>query len=409
MDYQDWTATAGALGDRYVLRERIGSGQTTTVYTADDVRLEREVAVKVFHGLPGDDGYDRFAAEAQVLGGLSHAGLVTVFDVCLDTDRPWLVMRLVEGGTLGDLIDGEGFEPPAVARLGAQLSDALAYIHERGVVHGDIHADNVLIDEKGRANLTGFGTDGGLDMSADVYALGALLDQCLPPDLGPEWQVVLSSLTDPDPDARPDAIRCGELLRNIADGQTGGIPLPRVEEGVEHVADAERKPRKKTGSYGRPAPPDKARAKDRPPPERRITPAYAGLTGLGLAVVALAVVLITVPSGQPGPSSDGQQENPRVEQPAGGGDLPQPPGQTYPAPAREQGPVSTPPGRDHAKRPRSSTTSPTSPSSGYDQGDGYGDDGYDHDNGNDNDGHQDNGNHRGHGGLLGGILIDGVL
>jgi eukaryotic-like serine/threonine-protein kinase len=373
MDYPDWTTT-GALGDRYVLRAEIGSGRTTTVYSAEDVRLEREVAVKIFHGLPSGDAMARFAAEAQVLGGLSHAGLVTVYDVGLAADPPYMVMRLIDGGPLSERMDEE-LEPRAVARLGAQLSDTLAYVHERGVVHGDIDESNVLIDAKGRGHLTGFGADSGFTRPfGDIYALGMMLSACLPDGLGPEWQVVFSAMTDPDPEERPDAVRCGELFRNLASGETADIPLLADEIDVE-------------------APPAEVAAPAAKP--KKVAPAFAGLAGIGLAAAAVAVVL-TTGSGPPGAPAEDQRQP--VDQPEDEPALPKVPGQTYPdQPAQREVSQQPPTSRESNKNEVSTRTpSPSDENGGQDDEDGPG-------NGNGNGQGNGNGNDD-DGGLLGGIL-----
>jgi len=382
MEHEDWTTT-GALGDRYVLRTRVGSGRTTTVYVADDVRLERQVAVKLLLPDPDEEGFARFATEARVLGGLSHPGLVTVYDANLQANRPYLVMRLVDGEPLSVHADHGELEPVAVAQLGAQLADVLAYVHERGVVHGDLDAANVLIDEQGTGHLTGFGADRGLGRpSGDIHALGMTLAEYLPFDVGPEWRMVLSIMTDHDPDARPDAMRCGELLRNVASGVTNEFPLPDL--------DAEPEPAEPAAAG------NSARTK-------RKHPAYTGLAGIGLAATALVVaVATTLNSGTEGEPS-GEQQNPPAEQEQQPADTQaNPPAQTYPRGSAPQPARQEPPKR--AKPPNSKTTPPrttTSPPYDNDGGNGNGNNGNGNGNGNGRD------DDRGGGGLIG-IIIGGL-
>src|ERR1700741_3385329 len=320
MDHTQWNTT-GTLGDRYVLRTRVGSGRATTVYIADDVRLERRVAVKLFHTTPHEDDLARFAAETELLAGLSHPGLVTVYDVNLDTVLPYLVMRLIDGGPLSEYVDDQDITPSALAQLGAQLADVLNYVHERGIVHGDIDAHNVLIDEQGAGHLTGFGVDRGLRWpSDDIHALGVMLEEGLPQDLGPEWRTVIEMMTDPDLEQRPDAVRCGELLRNLAAGDTTDIPLPRLGSEQEDPLDLLAGPG--AGTLGD--------APTEPPPRKR--PAYAGLAGIGLALAALVAVVVTTTTASPGGQSGEQrQDSPAEEQDAEpGAKLP---AQSYPQPA----------------------------------------------------------------------------
>jgi serine/threonine protein kinase len=317
------------------------------VYAADDVRLQRRVAVKLFHGLPDEDGLTRFAAEARTLAGLSHPGLVTVYDVCLDSDRPYLVMRLVVGSPLAQRLHRGGLEPAAVAHLGAELAEVLAYVHERGVVHGDLDSTNVMVDPRGGGYLAGFGADRGLGRPpGDVYQLGMTLAECLPFDLGPEWRAVLSAMTNRNPDARPDAGRSAELLRNVAAGETASFGLPVLTP------------------Y--PAEPPTVRVQ---PATKRIRPAYAAVAGLGFAASVLAVVVAATAGGSPGQSTGEQLGTPvgrpatsapaatpttqkqqqrrlqlrQQQQPAATRPRPTPPPQTYdasgPGPGRASGPA----------------------------------------------------------------------
>jgi serine/threonine protein kinase len=390
--HEDWT-TAEALGDRYVLRTRVGSGRTTTVYAADDVRLQRPVALKLFHDFADDEAFARFATEARVLGGLSHPGLVTVYDANLEAVRPYLVMRLVDGEPLGTRVQHAGIAPPAVAQLGAQLADVLDYVHQRGVVHGDLDASDVLVDAQGDGHLTGFGADQRLRPSGDIHALGMMLADFVPADIGPEWHAVLSAMTDGDPDRRPDAQRCGELLRNIASGDTNAFPLPTFDDGSQPVFDDER-------AADDPDEPVEAVAGSVPEPRKRMRPAYTGFAGMGLAVTALAIVVATVNTGTTREPAGEEQQNAPAEQQPGGSQV-NPPAQTYPRGSPEE------PGRraqekpaEPVKRPKpptssssSTTTTPPPPSQGDEPGDGPG-------NGNGGG----NGNGRGNGGLLGSIL-----
>jgi serine/threonine protein kinase len=242
-----------------------------------------------------------------------------------------------------------------VAHLGAQLADVLAYVHERGVVHGDIDARNVLVDAQGNGHLTGFGVDRGLGRpSGDVYALGMMLAGCLPYGLGPEWQAVLEYMTDENPDERPDAIRSGELLRNIESGSTSEFPLPIFatdDESYDESYDEQYE------AYDEQD--DEPPAERIAPPKPRMRPvAYTGLAGMGLAVTALAVVLATA-TGSPDQST-GEQRQPQVEQPSDGTHI-QPPGQSYPqGPPEERGEARAPAQKPSRKADKTTTSPPSS-------------------------------------------------
>ncbi|MHA7239294.1 serine/threonine-protein kinase [Arthrobacter sp. TMS1-12-1] len=145
-----------ALAGRYALGERVGSGGMADVYSARDTRLDRDVAVKLFRpGIAG--GIERGSAEARMLAGLDHPGLVRVLDMdsgddagttadAADTGRTaYLVMQLVEGPDLGVLLRSGGpLAPEEVRLLALDLARTLHYIHGRGIVHRDLKPSNVL-------------------------------------------------------------------------------------------------------------------------------------------------------------------------------------------------------------------------------------------------------------------------
>ncbi|XVS62111.1 serine/threonine-protein kinase [Actinosynnema sp. CA-299493] len=280
------TVNGSLLAGRYRLLESVGVGGMAEVYRAEDVVLGREVAVKVFRPGWDDTARHRFEAEVRTLAGLSHPGLVPVHDAGTGGDTPFLVMRLVEGHTLrGEIADGP---LPAwrVRRLGAELAEALAYVHARGVVHRDVKPSNILLDAHDKPYLADFGlahlpgatrltrTDQmvgtaaylapeqvrGVDVDhpADVYALGLVLLECLtghreypggeveaavarlhrsptiPPHLPAELASLLSSMTATAPDRRPTAADCARALRLSPVDDT--VPVP---DGVAKTAAVE--------------------------------------------------------------------------------------------------------------------------------------------------------------------------
>ena len=201
------------LVDRYHLRGLLGRGGMADVYLAQDEVLGRPVAVKVFHSATdalGDPRRQRH--EAELLAGLNHPGLVTVFDAGVDPNqqRAFLVMEIVRGATLGARLTTGPLPENEVRDVGACLADALGYVHGHGVVHRDVKPGNVLFTdaENGRrVKLADFGiarladsanlTDAGLVVGSarylspeqalgaavgpptDVYALGLVLLECL--------------------------------------------------------------------------------------------------------------------------------------------------------------------------------------------------------------------------------------
>jgi serine/threonine-protein kinase len=148
------------LDGRYLIQSRIASGGTSTVYRGLDVRLDRPVALKVMDSrYAGDDQFlTRFQLEARTVARLKNPGLVAVYDQGLDARHPFLVMELIEGGTLRELLGERGPMPPhAVAAVLRPVLGGLAAAHRAGLVHRDVKPENVLISDDGEVKIADFG------------------------------------------------------------------------------------------------------------------------------------------------------------------------------------------------------------------------------------------------------------
>src|SRR4249920_2753277 len=147
------------LAGRYLLHSAIGTGASGRVYLAEDTRLRRRVAVKILHAALAEDTafLRRFRAEAQVAASLHHPHIVTVHDWGED-DVPFMVLELLEGGSLRSILDQEtNLSVPQAARVGRDVASALEYAHARGVLHRDIKPANLLFDEHGIVRVADFG------------------------------------------------------------------------------------------------------------------------------------------------------------------------------------------------------------------------------------------------------------
>src|ERR1700728_1767842 len=166
------------LGKRYRLLSALGTGASAHVYLAEDVSLQRHVAVKVLQpGLATDESFlKRFRAEARSVASLNHPHVLRVFDWGDDADGPYLVLEYLGGGSLRDLLDrGVRLTHSQAASLGTEVAQGLAYAHVRGLVHRDIKPANLLFDEEGRVRVADFGVARALAEAAWTEPAGSLV------------------------------------------------------------------------------------------------------------------------------------------------------------------------------------------------------------------------------------------
>src|SRR5688500_17800768 len=169
--------TGRVLAGRYRLVAPLGTGASGRVYAAWDVRLQRKVAVKVLHAALADDSgfLRRFGAEAQLAASLHHPNVVGVYDWGED-ETPFMVLELLEGGSLRSLLDrGDRLTPAQAAAVGRQIAAGLAYAHARGLVHRDVKPANLLFDEQGTARVADFGLARALAEASWTEPAGAVL------------------------------------------------------------------------------------------------------------------------------------------------------------------------------------------------------------------------------------------
>ena len=176
---RDPAPTERVVLGRYRLVERIGLGGMAEVWRAHDVRLDREVAVKLLHPhlLPDQHSRERLQAEALAAARLSHPGIVAVYDVDARGEVPAIVLELVEGESLAHRLEAAGTLPEReAATIAAQVADALQHAHDRGLVHRDVKPANIVLTTDGRARLVDFGIARSLqEGAARVTATGMII------------------------------------------------------------------------------------------------------------------------------------------------------------------------------------------------------------------------------------------
>ncbi|CUR55561.1 Serine/threonine protein kinase [metagenome] len=267
------TTPSRRLNDRYELGPTLGRGGMADVVRARDHVLHRDVAVKLLREVNAVDR-ERFEGEARLLAMLNHPHVVSVLDAGVDGATPWLVLELVDGATLDVLLAEGPVDAARLARIGAQVAEALTHAHDRLVVHRDVKPSNVLLAAEDRVTLTDFGiarvagSEASLTMTgqtigtaaylapeqvrgepvdapADVYSLGLVLLEALtgrreyegpaveaalarlqrsplvPTSLPPGWSGLISTMTAMQPTDRPSAADVAARLRTLAAGPPG--------------------------------------------------------------------------------------------------------------------------------------------------------------------------------------------
>src|SRR5262249_45407419 len=130
---------AGTKLGPYEIVALIGKGGMGEVYRARDMRLRRDVAIKVLpETIAGEGAWERFEREARAASALSHPHICAVYDIGESNGRPFLVMELLEGQTLDDYVGKKPVEAVVALALAAQIVDALEAAHAKGILHRDI-------------------------------------------------------------------------------------------------------------------------------------------------------------------------------------------------------------------------------------------------------------------------------
>jgi eukaryotic-like serine/threonine-protein kinase len=282
------------IGNRYRLEEQIGIGAMGVVWRGTDELLNRPVAVKELlavapsaNAAEVEESRQRLQREGRIGARLQHAHVISMFDVVIHEDRPWLVMEYLPSDSLATVLRMKGpLLPVQVAAIGRDVADGLAAAHVAGVVHRDVKPGNVLIGTDGRVKLTDFGVSRAVDdvqltrtgliagtpaflapeiaqgrtptAASDVFALGATLYAAVegvppfglddnayallhkvatgtphPPEHAGPLTPVLMRLLAVDPAARPSAAQARDLLDAVAAGKAvPELPAPTAVLGA---------------------------------------------------------------------------------------------------------------------------------------------------------------------------------
>lgn len=198
---QAGSLVGSVLDGRYRVETVIASGGMSTVYRGHDIRLDRPVALKVMDvRYAGDHQFlTRFQREARAIARLKNPGLVAIYDQggYEQAGPPFLVMELVEGGTLRELLRERGPMPPhAVVAVLRPVLGGLGEAHRAGLVHRDIKPENVLISDDGEVKLVDFGlvraiAEAGITATSVILGTASYLspEQVIGSEIGPRSDV----------------------------------------------------------------------------------------------------------------------------------------------------------------------------------------------------------------------------
>jgi serine/threonine protein kinase len=168
----------GSTVSHYRIEEQIGQGGMGVVYRALDLSLKRSVAVKFLSHMTVDGGRRRrFQFEAEAASSLNHPHILSVFEVGVHEDQPYLVTEYINGSTLGDWVRKSNPSLRQLLETLVPVGEALAAAHEAGLVHRDVKPANVLVATAGYAKLADFG-------------LAKLLDDAIEPAAGAATRTV---------------------------------------------------------------------------------------------------------------------------------------------------------------------------------------------------------------------------
>jgi serine/threonine-protein kinase len=162
----DLTSSFPIINNRYQIHSTIASGGMAVIYLAQDLLLERSVAMKILRRDFSDNQefQNRFRAEARASARLSHPNIVTTYDFGYDADRLYIVFELVQGKDLKSILAEQAPLPMAQAMdYLRQAGRGLGYAHENGIVHCDVKTQNMLVSDSGILKITDFGIARAMD------------------------------------------------------------------------------------------------------------------------------------------------------------------------------------------------------------------------------------------------------
>ncbi|RAL21375.1 protein kinase domain-containing protein [Thermoflavimicrobium daqui] len=261
------------LGGRYHVIRYIGGGGMASVYLAQDMVLDRYVAIKTLHEEYSNNWefIQRFIREAKTVGRLSHPNVVSVYDTGVDNQVYYMVMEFIDGASLAHWIREKGpLSPFETISIAIHICNGLAHAHDHGIIHRDIKPHNILFTQNGQIKVSDFGisrfvesntslTQTGivigtvdyfspeqarglnLTCSSDLYSVGVVLYEMLTgrtPFSGTDFlSIALQHIQEPFPDPISINPHVPDKLRYIIHRATQKDPIQRYQSAYEMAND----------------------------------------------------------------------------------------------------------------------------------------------------------------------------
>ena len=228
------------LGERYRIERELGRGGMGRVFVARDLKLDRQVAIKLLSsGAHPEEELRRFAQEARAAGWLNHPNILAVHDIGSCGAGPYIVSELLDGSTLRERLDGKPLPLKAALRYTVDLAKGLAAAHEHGVIHCDVKPENLFVTNEGRLKILDFGLAKltGARFVPAPQAQSPPASTNLRPILGTVEYMSPEQVRGREADHRSDIFSTGAVLYEMLAGQRPFQRQTPIETGTAILND----------------------------------------------------------------------------------------------------------------------------------------------------------------------------